>query len=93
MASETDSQKEFLAAAVEAARRADVRGYFVNLAASHVLDGITRNLQRTDLEVHNPGTTQAGYTIALLKRNTAGRREGRPEGRVRREPCAPECVS
>jgi hypothetical protein len=25
---------------------------------------------RTDLEVHNPGTTQASYTIALLKRDT-----------------------
>jgi hypothetical protein len=25
---------------------------------------------RTDLEVHNPGTTMAGYSIALLKRNT-----------------------
>ncbi|MFI5168004.1 MAG: WD40/YVTN/BNR-like repeat-containing protein [Thermoanaerobaculales bacterium] len=37
-------------------------------AAAH-LAGINGSSWRTDLEVHNPGTSQAAYTIELLKRD------------------------
>lgn len=36
--------------------------------AAHVA-GTANTNWRTDLEIHNPGATQAGYTIALLKRD------------------------
>ncbi len=39
-------------------------------AAAHVI-GVGGINWRTDLEVHNPGTTQAGFTVALLKRDQA----------------------
>jgi hypothetical protein len=42
---DTNIALELLNVAAEAASRCDERDYFVNLAASHVLDGITHNLE------------------------------------------------
>lgn len=47
MAGDIDSATELLKIAVEAAARRDERDYVVHLLASHVLDGITRNLERS----------------------------------------------
>ncbi|MBX3233522.1 MAG: hypothetical protein KIT84_11000 [Labilithrix sp.] len=45
MSADADTLKHHLGAAVEAAARKELREYLVHIAASHALDGLTRQLQ------------------------------------------------